>query len=130
MLEQEIKSWKNKLAVGLAGLGLIAGAYSCGPSAHVPVGYYSSDGQKPIPNCSGISCCDMLSCSSKGYDYCRDEGIESLDGVLYANCSCHDYTHSGSSSSTSSSSYRDYGGYDREGGAGIDDHAHGHTVCK
>lgn len=119
MLEQKIMSWKNKLAAGAAGLGIIAGVYGCAHEGRVPVRYYTGRGsdQAPIAQCSGISCCDMLNCKDKGKDYCRDDGEKWIDGVLYDICSCHDSTYSGASSgSTSSGSSRDWSG--KDGGFG------------
>lgn len=105
MLEQKLNGWKNKVGIGLLGLSLLGGAYSCAPSAVIP----TKIGNMP----TGIDCCAALGCSSRGYDTCKNDGGEIYNpntGNFEQQCYCYDYyTPGGSSSTTSGGTYKDSG---------------------
>ncbi len=99
MKEENLEEKVNAAMASLSLFGaVLASLYlGCAPSLKVPV---------TVAKERNVSCCELLACSSKDYDYCKDEGTVYENGQQHSSCECKDYASSSSTASTSSS--RDY----------------------
>ncbi len=102
MLEKIVKS----LNYGIIGVAVPVVIAACGPSASIPVDTSAK---------YGLTCCEILDCSGKDYDGCRDKGKAVENGVIVDTCGCYNVQTESSSSSSNSYDWRD-----RNHGYGID----------
>ncbi len=88
MREKNLEERVNRAKASLSVLGAaLASLYlSCAPSLKVPV---------TVAKESSVSCCDLLACGSRNYDYCQDTGMVYENGQMQASCKCKDYDRPG-----------------------------------